>query len=201
MQAANGKVSQKTAASTMLANSEAILADIMAEVEGRAPAKSAAEVAAQSVTMPNTAASFPKNGTSGAKGRSAPAKIATPASDMVPAEITAAAKAAPLKQAVRDAAEASSQVATRAMPAKVVHDEPFVPPAEYIKPAAPQMTPEELKEKVRKEQMQKAAEAEERKKQQLERKLKKAEKVCLWEIYAAHILCARIPLDEGRREH
>lgn len=177
--AKNGKSAKKSAAeSSMLANSEAILADIMAEVEGRAPAKSAAEVAAQSVTMPSTAASVPKNGAA-AKKRSAPAQIATPAADMVPAEITAAVKASPVKPSTPEngsVLEPPRAAKTRAMPAPVVDDEPFVPPADYIKPAAPELSPAELKEKVRKEQMAKAAEAEERKKQQLERKAKKAQK-------------------------
>lgn len=177
--AKNGKAAKKSAAeSSMLANSEAILADIMAEVEGRAPAKSAAEVAAQSVTMPSTAASVPKNGAAAAK-RSTPAQIATPAADMVPAEITAAVKASPVKPTTPENGgirAAPAVTKSRAMPAAVLDDEPFVPPADYIKPAAPELSPAQLKEKVRKEQMAKAAEAEERKKQQLERKAKKAQK-------------------------
>lgn len=178
--AKNGKSGKKsTAESSMLANSEAILAGIMAEVEGRAPAKSAAEVAAQSVTMPSTAASVPKNGSGAAKKRAAPAEIATPAADMVPTEITAAVKASPVKPITPETAGVRAQPAaakTRAITAALLDDEPFVPPADYIKPAVPELTPAQVKEMVRKEQMAKAAEAEERKKQQLERKAKKAQK-------------------------
>lgn len=183
LQAKNGKSSKKSAAdSAMLANSEAILAGIMAEVEGRAPAKSAAEVAAQSVTMPSSSASAPKNGASAARKRTSPAQIATPASDMVPTEITAAVKASPVKPATPEAAgmsvpSAAKSRAVRAAPA--IADE-FVPPADYIKPAAPELTPAQAKELVRKEQMAKALEAEERKKLQIERKVQKAQKVSLF---------------------
>lgn len=181
----------------MLANSEAILAGIMAEVEGRAPAKSAAEVAAQSVTMPSTAASVPKNGSGAAKKRAAPAEIATPAADMVPTEITAAVKASPVKPITPETAGVRAQPAaakTRAITAALLDDEPFVPPADYIKPAVPELTPAQVKEMVRKEQMAKAAEAEERKKQQLERKAKKAQKVSAQVVRSRYLMITALAI-------
>lgn len=174
----------------MLADSEAILADIMAEVEGRAPAKSAAEVAARSVTMPSTSAAVPKNGAA-AKKRATAATIATPVSDMVAAEIVPASKVSPAKPAKPAKVEPPgmpiqpAESRSRSIPAASVADEPFVPPADYMKPAAPELSPAQLKEMIRKEQLAKAAEAEERKKQQLERKAKKAQKVCLCTMRAA----------------
>ena len=199
---AKGKA-QRDAGAAAVANSDAILADIMAEIEGRAPAKSAAEFAAQNVSMPATAASkAAKVNGKKAAATAAPADVSTPAAEAFMKRAAEESKAekskaekskaekskaekvapAPAKAAAPPATEADSKPAAskaRARAAPMYEDEPFVPPAMYLSKQAPEPTAAEQKAQIRQEQMAKAAEAEARKKQQAERKTKKAEKVRL----------------------
>ena len=185
-----GKKAQRAAGTAAVANSDAIMADIMAEIEGRAPAKSAAEFAAQNVSMPDAAA--PKAAKANVKkaAKAAPADVSTPASEAFMKRAAEERKAekikvekaapAPAKAAAPPATEAASKPAatkTKARAAPMFEEEPFVPPAMYLSKQAPEPTIAEQKAKIRQEQMAKAAEAEARKKQQAERKTKKAEKV------------------------
>jgi hypothetical protein len=188
MQAKKSKP-QYGAGAAAVPNSDAIIADIMAEIEGRAPAKSAAEVAAQNVTMPEPEAKEAKPKRAGNNGKKAaeavPANIATPAAEAFMKRAAEESKAeksvpAPAKAAAPPATEAASKPAAtkvRARAAPVFEEEPFVPPAMYLSKPAPVPTAAEQKAKIRQEQMAKAAEAEARKKQQAERKTKRAEKV------------------------
>lgn len=184
---AKSKAQRDTGA--VVSNSDAIIAGIMAEIEGRAPAKSAAEVAAQNVTMPEPEARAPRAAATGKKAAAKPAatNVATPAAEALMKRAAEESKAdksmpAPTKAAAPLATEATIKPAAtkvKARAAPLFEDEPFVPPAMYLSKQTPAPTAAEQKAKIRAEQMAKAAEAEARKKQQAERKTKKVEKVRL----------------------
>jgi hypothetical protein len=151
-------------------DADAIVAGIMAELEGRGPAPAAADALA-TTTAPIPMATPARV----SKGKKVAATL-TPVADEAPLESTVAeVRPAPKPKL---AAKARSVVAAPSG-AGVDIDDTFVPPATPVNGAAPMLTEQQQKAAVRAVQAAKAAEAEQRKRKLEERKVKKAEQVRL----------------------